>query len=132
LPTERRVIDALPDAPTEHHLTSLLTRPDWYEDPAVAAAVKVPLLRLSARYLINEKSPRGRALDPVAHFHLRNGARLERINWLGDLSPRGLQQAAGLMVNYLYRLQDIEENHEAYSGEGRVTASQPVMRLLKA
>jgi malonyl-CoA decarboxylase len=132
LPTERRVIDALPDAPGEHQLTTLLARPDWYEDPAVSAAVKVPLLRLAARYLVNEKSPRGRALDPVAHFHLSNGARLERINWEGDLSPRGLQQAAGLMVNYLYRLQDIEENHEAYSGEGRVTASQSVIRLLKA
>jgi malonyl-CoA decarboxylase len=132
LAAERKAIDALPGPPSEHLLTALLERPDWYEDPAVAAAVKTPLLRLAARYLINEKSPRGRALDPVAHFHLSNGARLERINWLGDLSPKGLQQAAGLMINYLYRLQDIEENHEAYSGEGRVTASQSVVRLLKA
>jgi malonyl-CoA decarboxylase len=109
----------------------LLARPDWYEDLAVAQALKAPMLRLAARYLINEKTPRGRALDGVAHFHLSNGARLERINWLGDLSPKGLQQSAGLMINYLYRLEDIEENHEAYTGEGRVTASQPVLRLLK-
>jgi len=132
LPTERRAIEVLPNVPTEHPLTTLLSRPDWYEDPAVAQALKVPLLRLATRYIVNEKSPRGRALDSVAHFHLSNGARLERINWLGDLSPKGLQQAAGLMINYLYRLQDIEENHEAYSGEGRVTASQSVLRLLKA
>jgi malonyl-CoA decarboxylase len=131
MPLERRAIDALPDVPTENVLTSLLARPDWYEDAAVASALKPPLLRLAARYLINEKTQRGRALDGVAHFHLSNGARLERINWLGDLSPKGLQQSAGLMINYLYRLQDIEENHEAYTGEGRVTASQAVLRLLK-
>jgi malonyl-CoA decarboxylase len=130
-PVERRAIDALPSPPTEHVLTALLARPDWYEDLAVALALKAPLLRLAARYLVNEKTPRGRALDGVAHFHLSNGARLERINWLGDLSPKGLQQSAGLMINYLYRLQDIEENHEAYTGEGRVMASQSVLRLLK-
>jgi malonyl-CoA decarboxylase len=129
---ERRAVDALPAAPADHVLASLLARPDWHRDDAVALALKAPLLRLAARYLINEKTPRGRALDGVAHFHLSNGARLERINWLGDLSPKGLQQSAGLMINYLYRLQDIEENHEAYSGEGRVTASQSVLRLLKA
>jgi malonyl-CoA decarboxylase len=130
-PAERRLVEALPLPPADHGLTTLLARPDWYKDPAVGQALRAPLLRLAARYLINEKTPRGRALDGVAHFHLSNGARLERINWLGDLSPKGLQQSAGLMINYLYRLQDIEENHEAYSGEGRVTASQAVLRLLK-
>jgi malonyl-CoA decarboxylase len=128
---ERRIIEALPSAPTDHLLTNLLARPDWYEDIAVSHVIKAPLLRLAARYIINEKTPRGRALDGVAHFHLSNGARLERINWLGDLSPKGLQQSAGLMINYLYRLDDIEENHEAYTGEGRVTASQSVLRLLR-
>jgi malonyl-CoA decarboxylase len=128
---ERRAIEALPSAPTDHLLTNLLARPHWYEDLAVSQAIKAPMLRLAARYIINEKTPRGRALDGVAHFHLSNGARLERINWLGDLSPKGLQQSAGLMINYLYQLDDIEENHEAYSGEGRVTASQSVLRLLK-
>jgi malonyl-CoA decarboxylase len=130
-PIERRALEALPGAPQEHVLTELLARPDWYEDVALQQALKAPLLRLAARYLVNEKTPRGRALDGVAHFHLSNGARLERINWLGDLSPKGLQQAAGLMLNYLYRLQDIEENHEAYTGEGRVAASPSVLRLLK-
>lgn len=130
MPAERRAIDMLPAAPMEHPLTSLLGRTDWYEDSPVAEAMKAPLLRLAARYL-TQKTSRGRALDGVAHFHLSNGARLERINWLGDLSPKGLQQSAGLMINYLYRLQDIEENHEAYSGEGRVTASPSILRLLK-
>ena len=56
----------------------------------------------------------------------------ERLNWLGDVSPKGLQQSAGIMVNYLYRLSDIEANHEAYRGEGRVAASAAVRALARA
>jgi len=129
---ERKALEALPGAVAENGLAALIARPLWYEDEAVAAALKAPLLRLAARYLVNEKTGRGRALDGVAHFHLSNGARLERINWLGDLSLKGLQQSAGIMINYLYRLADIEENHEAYTGEGRVTASPAITRLLKS
>jgi malonyl-CoA decarboxylase len=130
-PIERRALEALPGQADGRSVAALLARPHWYEDDAVAQALKAPLLRLAARYLLNEKTPRGRALDGVAHFHLSNGARLERLNWLGDLSPKGLQQSAGIMINYLYRLSDIEENHEAYTGEGRVMASPAIMRLLK-
>lgn len=129
--TELRGLQALPATLDDKSLAGLLSRPLWYEDDAIAQALKAPLLRLAARYLLNEKTSRGRALDGVAHFHLSNGARLERINWLGDLSPKGLQQSAGIMINYLYRLSDIEENHEAYTGEGRVTASPTILRLLK-
>ena len=67
----------------------------------------------------------------MAHFHLSNGARVERLNWRGDLSAKGLQQSYGMMINYLYSLSDIEENHEAYTGEGRVMASTPFQRLAK-
>jgi malonyl-CoA decarboxylase len=88
-------------------------------------------MRLAARYILLEKNSRGRALDPVGHFHLTNGARVERLDWLADSSPKGLKQAAGLMVNYLYRLSEIEENHEAYTGEGRVAASAALTRLAK-
>lgn len=132
-PAEQRALEALSDAGVAngHDLTALLARPRWYEDEVVVDAVKAPLLRLAARYLVTEKTPRGRALDGVAHFHLSNGARVERLNWLGDLSPKGLQQSAGIMINYLYRLEDIEKNHEAYTGEGRVAASPAIMRLLK-
>jgi malonyl-CoA decarboxylase len=132
LPAERKALEALPGAIEENTLTALLARPHWYEDDAVAQALKAPLLRLAARYLLTEKTSRGRALDGVAHFHLSNGARLERINWLGDLSPKGLQQSAGIMINYLYRLSEIEQNHEAYTGEGRVAASPAITRLLKS
>jgi malonyl-CoA decarboxylase len=130
-PVERKALESLPGAIEENTLTALLGRPHWFEDDTIAQTTKAPLLRLAARYLLTEKTPRGRALDGVAHFHLSNGARLERINWLGDLSPKGLQQSAGIMINYLYRLQDIEANHEAYTGEGRVTASPAIARLLK-
>jgi malonyl-CoA decarboxylase len=70
-------------------------------------------------------------IDSVARFHLGNGARLERINWLGDLSPKGLRESASIMVNYLYRLEDIEKNHEAYANQGEIVASNAVKKLLK-
>ena len=74
----------------------------------------------------------GRALDPVAHFHLSNGARIARVNWRGDVSDNGLRQAAGLMVNYLYDPERIEENHEMYVGEAKRAVSSALRRLAKA
>ncbi|HVO17246.1 MAG TPA: malonyl-CoA decarboxylase family protein, partial [Alphaproteobacteria bacterium] len=108
-----------------------LDRPDWPEVKGAVEALREPLIRLCARYLMTEKRPDGRARDPVAHFHLSNGASLERINWLADMSPRGLGQSATMMVNYLYRLDAIEENHEAYSGAGSIAASSAVRALVK-
>jgi len=125
-PEQARLRTAMPDG---SDLKSLLDQPGWHGDAAIAAALEAPLKRLAARYLVAEKA--GNApLDPVARFHLANGARVERINWLADTSSRGLQQSAGLMVNYLYRLPDIESNHEAYA-EGRVATSSSVKVLLK-
>jgi malonyl-CoA decarboxylase len=131
LPSERSTLDALGDGVAESDLGALLDRPDWHDQPQLVAALREPLLRLCARYLLRERAPAGRALDPVAHFHLSNGARVERLNWLGDVSPKGLQQSAGIMVNYLYRLADIEANHEAYRGEGRVAASSELRGLAR-
>jgi malonyl-CoA decarboxylase len=129
LPAERSAIEALGGEVTEHDLTALL---DHHADPRIGMALRDPLTRLCARYLLHERTPGGRALDPVAHFHLSNGARVERVNWRGDTSPKGLQQSAGIMVNYLYRLSEIEANHEAYRGEGRVAASSAIRNLLRA
>ena len=112
-------------------LASLLAQPNWHEDRVTAEAMRAPLMRLCARFLLAEKAGQGRALDLVEHFHLTNGARVERLNWLADLSPKGLQQAAGAMVNYLYRLGEVETNHEAYTGEGRVAASATVKALAR-
>ncbi len=88
------------------------------------------LLGLCSRYLLEAKRGQ-RALDRVAHFHLTNGARIERINWAADYSENGIKQSAGMMVNYLYNLPDIEKNHENYSGEGYISSSSSVRKLLK-
>jgi len=112
-------------------LKQILGDAGWSKKPEVAAALEGPLKRLCARYLVEAKREDGKAVDPVANFHLGNGARVERLNWLGDTSKKGLKQSAGLMVNYQYRLDDIEENHEAYEGEGKVATSSAVAALLK-
>lgn len=88
------------------------------------------MLPLAARYFLTERTPEGRPVDPVARFHLGNGARLERVNFLGDRSPKAIQQAHGLMVNYLYKLDDIVANHEALAQRGEVIASPAVKSLL--
>lgn len=113
-------------------LKTLLQTPDWSQKPELAKALKHPLMRLCARYLVKEKRDSVTVLDPVARFHLANGARIERLNWLGDTSTKGLAQSAGMMVNYLYKLNDIEANHEAYRGDGKVTISSAIRALLKS
>lgn len=132
LPAERNAIEGLGDGVPDRDLLGLLNREGWHTDQRIAAVLREPLIRLCARFLLRERASSGRALDPVAHFHLSNGARVERLNWLGDISPNGLQQSAGLMVNYLYRLADIETNHEAYRGEGQVAASSALRNLARA
>ncbi len=135
LPGEARAVQllgaGLDEDDADRILLRLLDRPDWHADARTAAALREPLLRLCARYLVQAHAPSGRALDPVAHFHLSNGARVERLNWLGDVSAKGLAQSAGIMVNYLYRQGDIEANHEAYRDEGRVAASSAVRSLAR-
>ena len=87
------------------------------------------VLALCAKYLTKERSG-GLARDPVARFHLGNGASLHAIHWAADLSDKGLQQSIGLMVNYLYDLNSIEENHDAYFDQGEVAMSRSVARLI--
>jgi len=104
-------------------LNARLDAPGWLDDEAAAAELQKKLVRLCAHYLLRAKHGQ-EPLDPVARFHLGNGARLERLNWLGDTSPTGMRRSAGLMVNYVYRLDDVERNHEAYAREHRVVASR--------
>jgi len=93
---------------------SELDKPNWWQDGA-AVRLQEPLLHAAATYFLSARSNNGAALDPVARFHLGNGARLEQLNPLADLSEKGLAQSHGLMVNYLYDVDDIEKNHEAYA-----------------
>ena len=115
---------------TREALHSLLDSPDWWQDPVTAKAMEGLLVRFAARYFTETRTD-GAPIDPVARFHLRNGARLERINWLGDTSAKGLRQSAGLMVNYRYILDDIEKNHEAFVSKGTVAMSADVKALAK-
>jgi malonyl-CoA decarboxylase len=102
---------------------------DWHLHPDLAKVLKPVLMRLCADYLVNARKG-ARALDPVASFHLRNGARIERINWLADTSAKGMEQSAGMMVNYYYKLSEIEKNHESYISESRINISKETKKLL--
>ncbi|MCO5130853.1 MAG: malonyl-CoA decarboxylase [Xanthobacteraceae bacterium] len=104
----------------------------WVDDPDLVEKLRAVIEPLAAYYFVKAKNARGKPVDPVARFHLGNGARLEQINWLGDVSAKGLRESAGVMVNYLYRLDDIEKNHEAYANDDVVVTSSAVKKLLKA
>jgi malonyl-CoA decarboxylase len=121
----------VPVSDEERTMLGQLDNPDWFKNAELAAQLRAVIEPLAAHYFLKARTPKGRLIDSVARFHLGNGARLERIDWLGDLSPKGLRESAGLMVNYLYRLDDIEKNHEAYANEGKVVASNAVKKLLK-
>jgi malonyl-CoA decarboxylase len=122
------------DAPLtdeDREVLKLLDEPKWYDNPEMTAQLRAVIEPTAAYYFLKARTSKGRLIDSVSRFHLGNGARLERINWLGDLSPKGLRESASIMVNYLYRLDDIEKNHEAYANDGEVVASSAVKKLLK-
>ena len=107
-----------------------LQETDWHGQASVAARMRPLLMTLCAWYLMMAKRE-GEPLDAVARFHLGNGARMERLNWLGDTSKRGIELAAGMMVNYVYRLPEVERNHEAYVHEHAVVASHALKKLAR-
>jgi malonyl-CoA decarboxylase len=121
----------LPISEEDRALLEQLDKPGWHENAELTAQLRNVVEPLAAYYFLKARSPKGRLIDSVARFHLGNGARLERINWLGDISPKGMRESAGIMVNYLYRLEDIEKNHEAYVNQDEVAASGAVKKLLK-
>lgn len=86
--------------------------------------------KMAARYLLEEKNEQAEPIDPVARFHLKNGAILERINVLGNPSDRGMERSCGTMVNYVYDLSRVEENHEEYVRNNRVISSAQVRKTL--
>jgi malonyl-CoA decarboxylase len=111
-------------------LRKLLKGTQSETDADVKNILQPVLKRLCARYLLHAR--RGdKAYDRVAHFHFSNGAQIEQINWAADLSDNGLEQSAGLMVNYLYQLTEIEARHEAYTSQCEISASAAVRKLDK-
>lgn len=125
----KQLTAALGERANKGDLIRMLEQPDWHEDEKLAEALKKPLMRLCARYLTKEKKRGHAPFDPVARFHLGNGARIEQLNWMGDNSVNGLKQSFGIMVNYLYDLSDIEENHEHFAREGRIATSSQIRGL---
>jgi len=99
----------------------------WHRTPS--HELRDELSRAAVRYLFEAKDASGKPIDSVARFHLGNGARLERLNWMGDGSDNGLRQAAGFMVNYLYDLAAVERNHEAFANHDEIVASPEMQRL---
>ena len=117
--------------PTDNFFDSLFTAlktNQWAQNEKLRSALETPLMRLCAKYLYLEKR-RNFALDPVANFHLRNGAAMWRLNWWADLSPRGLTNSCGIMVNYRYYLDKLEDNSTKYQETKTVEASEQVKVL---
>ena len=129
LPADRTRLAGLGIASTDDAALSAVLegKPDWQADDKLRTTLREPLLRLAARYLLEAR--RGdKPVDAVARFHLGNGARVERLNWLADCSAKGLQQSWGIMVNYLYDPDSIESNLEQFASEGLIAASSTVRK----
>jgi malonyl-CoA decarboxylase len=124
------LLAAMPAEDGAASLAAVLARRGWWREAALRKVAEPVLVRLCARYLLVEANGR-RARDPVAHFHLSNGARVERINLAGDTSEKGARASATLMVNYLYDPARIEDWHEDYAGEGKRNASTAVRKLAR-
>jgi malonyl-CoA decarboxylase len=118
-------------AETDKSALAVLDTAGWWQEAETAARVEDAVMRAAVWYFLRARTERGLPMDAVARFHLGNGARLERINWLADTSEKAMAQAHGLMVNYQYDLDDIEKNHEAYAEGRTVVAANGVQRLLR-
>jgi len=124
---DKKALKELTDG--EGLLPAILATP-WQRDKKAIEALRQPLTRLAAVYLLNARDQSDEPVDRVSRFHLSNGARVERINFLADTSSQGMRQSFGMMVNYRYKPGDIEANHEAFKGERRIIASNAVKSLL--
>jgi malonyl-CoA decarboxylase len=124
----RWLADAAATQPVLRPLLEALDAPGWHG--TTPSELRRDLIRMCAHYLLHAKQGH-EPLDTVERFHLGNGARLERINWLGDTSTSGISRSAGMMVNYVYRLDAVERNHEAYAREHRVVAAREIQAQAK-
>lgn len=139
----KRVVEQLSsEMPDLRHFVTLSPIPGfraWLEARADCPAIperpepmeehRAALTALAAQYLAREKR-KSRAADPVAHFHLSNGARIEHLNWWANPVGSGWERSLGMMVNYYYRLRSIEENHDRYVGRGEIPLSDEIAKLL--
>jgi malonyl-CoA decarboxylase len=125
IPGFRRWLEKVAD----RELLSKIEDPAWHLGE-IPEALEKTLTRLCAHYLLHAKQG-AEPLDAVARFHLGNGASLERLNWMGDSSEQGMTRSAGLMVNYVYWLAEVERNHERYFREHYIVASPLIEKLAR-
>ncbi|MBN2664647.1 MAG: malonyl-CoA decarboxylase family protein [Bacteroidales bacterium] len=110
-------------------ILSFLENKKWHLDKKIVDAIKLPLMRLTLHFFTKEKrAGKLNAYDPVANFHLSNGAEIGQINWMGDVSDKGFEQSFGIMVNYRYKLSRIAQNHEDYMTKGIVNLTRSIFR----
>ncbi|KAH0619655.1 hypothetical protein JD844_000503 [Phrynosoma platyrhinos] len=126
---EYQEISEVTGAPAVEILKRLLMNNEWVRSERLIQVLQQPLMRLCAWYLYGEKH-RGYALNPVANFHLQNGAMLWRLNWMADTSPRGITASCGMMVNYRYFLEDTTSNSATYLGMKQIKASEQLLSLV--
>ncbi|XP_021787902.2 malonyl-CoA decarboxylase, mitochondrial isoform X1 [Papio anubis] len=127
--SECKEISEITGGPTNETLKLLLSSSEWVQSETLVRALQTPLMRLCAWYLYGEKH-RGYALNPVANFHLQNGAVLWRINWMADVSLKGITGSCGLMANYRYFLEETGPNSTSYLGSKNIKASEQVLSLV--
>lgn len=129
--TEKNILrEVKKTTPEASDLLSFLNSPDWHTNQIISQPIKPILKRLCALYLTTQHDNGHRLLDTVAHFHSSNGAIIQQVNWLADTSPKGFSQSFGIMVNYLYALDDIDYNSEQYSIHHKATLSNELRQLL--
>ncbi|MEQ2219509.1 hypothetical protein XENOCAPTIV_018998 [Xenoophorus captivus] len=124
-----QAIDSNPGTQATDSLRKLIATGEWTRSEKLCHALEPVLMRLCAWYLYGEKR-RGLALNPVANFHLQNGATMWRINWRADTSPRGVANSCGIMVNYRYFLNETSTNRALYLQNKVVAASEQVLGLV--
>ncbi|KAG7229837.1 hypothetical protein INR49_012486 [Caranx melampygus] len=121
--------DSPSGTPAVDALRKLISTSEWLRSERLTCVLEPVLMRLCAWYLFGEKR-RGYALNPVANFHLQNGATMWRINWHADTSPRGVANSCGIMVNYRYFLNETSKNSALYLQNKVVMASEQVLGLV--
>ncbi len=124
-----RIVEFSGDEDINKSILTMLHTKDWHLNEKITEILKTPMLRLTLHYLSKVKR-KGRlnAYDPVANFHLSNGAEIGQLNWLGDTSKKGLKQSFGIMLNYRYKLNNIINNHETYLTNGEIHISKNILK----
>ena len=135
VPGLNRWLQRLKDEQPESAIAEILCAVDHAEKSGDTASLDhyaADLRYLATQYLVEQKRPDGLPLDPVARFHLGNGALIRDVHALADISPNGLHQSSGVMVNYLYDLSKVEQNHEEFATNQTVAQSRTIQSVLRA